>query len=824
MCHFFIKSYIFKNKKKKSLKKKMLKGEMTLGALKKDLKSFLMDPNDYVFIKKLGSGGFGDVLLYRQKSTGIEVALKKSKQEMDEDLEKYYCREVRILSKTDNPFLLSLIGFTPEPPYIIITRFIKNGCLFDYLKKDAKKRLTPTQKTIIAMGIAHGMARFHELGLIHRDLKSLNILLDENYYPIICDFGISRDNELTGQTKQLGTPLWMAPEVLAGLNYNNLCDVYSYAMILYELIAERYPYNGIPPHMLIYVIANEIRPDLPPDTPEGLKQLVEAAWDTLPSNRPSFARIYAMFEAKIAYFAGTDLDAVDRFISYIRNSAGKKTTPDEITFEAIIDPVHPISPQGLANYIQKMNFNQCIELVEQFVSHLKKTDVTPAVRFTIYDAILQIVSRGGDYIKIPASANVPSVLTFDNSISDLRALELLEIFLRETPEFCPVDMLKGFVESQIKKQPHHIIYILSLYFAYVLKTPEIQEEQTIFEFFSYFISLCPTMLECGEIPDFLRVVAYVMKNSEILSSIIETILQSEIDKIFNADLNTEETRNKNAYAIHCCYRFIMEFPSFIVPPEAQESHSRCALLRPILASYALRNALEAGGYVPSLPIKLSTLVKASAKHNDVRTLILLYARNPKGALAVAKCSDCWKYNERVPPIYYLRLFLTVSLQPKCLKTLLSSNDIFVLFSQLSELHVPELSNAICTILRKIPSEYITQERIQCLEENGFWGHTIKCLMNSDAMEDQRECLSVIAFHGPTYVTKHMAQIYSYLKPLIQDDNPLCLHALAVMSPFMEIPPVKQKFESKGIVTAVQHLNVTPKNQDYIYNILSYYKK
>ena len=241
----------------------------------------------------------------------------------------------------------------------------------------------------------------------------------------------------------------------------------------------------------------------------------------------------------------------------------------------------------------------------------KKTDVTPAVRFTIYDAILQIVSRGGDYIKIPASANVPSVLTFDNSISDLRALELLEIFLRETPEFCPVDMLKGFVESQIKKQPHHIIYILSLYFAYVLKTPEIQEEQTIFEFFSYFISLCPTMLECGEIPDFLRVVAYVMKNSEILSSIIETILQSEIDKIFNADLNTEETRNKNAYAIHCCYRFIMEFPSFIVPPEAQESHSRCALLRPILASYALRNALEAGGYVPSLPIKLSTLVKAS---------------------------------------------------------------------------------------------------------------------------------------------------------------------------------------------------------------------
>jgi serine/threonine protein kinase len=87
------------------------------------------------------------------------------------------------------------------------------------------------------MGIAHGMAHVHSLGIIHRDLKPANILLDQDFLPRICDFGISLfdGDESASMARKVGTPRFMAPELMTLAKYGNKIDVYSYGMLLRDV-------------------------------------------------------------------------------------------------------------------------------------------------------------------------------------------------------------------------------------------------------------------------------------------------------------------------------------------------------------------------------------------------------------------------------------------------------------------------------------------------------------------------------------------------------------------------------------------------------------
>ena len=133
-----------------------------------------------------------------------------------------FCREVAILASNSNPFIVPFIGFNPEE-HTIMTKFMPNGSLDNYLNNE--KQLNPTQLTIIAAGIAHALARIHETGIIYRDVKPQNILLDEKMYPIICDFGISRDFTQV-MTHNTGTLCFMAPEQITTGIYDQKADVY----------------------------------------------------------------------------------------------------------------------------------------------------------------------------------------------------------------------------------------------------------------------------------------------------------------------------------------------------------------------------------------------------------------------------------------------------------------------------------------------------------------------------------------------------------------------------------------------------------------------
>ena len=317
----------------------------TFESLEESLHNYLVDINDYEFIKNIGRGGYGYVNLSSEKKTGKKVAVKELfLMELEGRQLKLFCREIHILSKCKSPFLLSLNGFTNSHPYCIITDYIENGSLFDALHhKGTAPQLTPTNKTIIAMGIAYGMAALHRMGIIHRDLKSLNILLDENIYPMICDFGISRfkiqDNATF--TLQVGTPHWMAPELYEETGYTNKVDVYAYGMMLWEILTEQTPFKGLNAMQIMTAIYTKgDRPLLPSNTPESLSDLIKLCWYQTPQERPTFNQIFKLFAEKKVMFLGTKEEEIDKFLAAIEEMERNERRKQLPKFKKAADADH----------------------------------------------------------------------------------------------------------------------------------------------------------------------------------------------------------------------------------------------------------------------------------------------------------------------------------------------------------------------------------------------------------------------------------------------------------------------------------------------------
>ena len=186
---------------------------------------------DFEIIKSIGSGSFGDVSLVLNKKTKKQYAAKVSQKEIssEEELASFF-REVSATSKVKNAAVLAVIGYNRldfdggEYP-TLITEYASKGSLFtmfDNISKSmAPHEFTETSKYLVLLGISLGMKSLHSQGIIHRDLKPENVLLDDNYYPRICDFGLSEVSDDLNLSQiimkeYVGTPLYMAPEIILG--------------------------------------------------------------------------------------------------------------------------------------------------------------------------------------------------------------------------------------------------------------------------------------------------------------------------------------------------------------------------------------------------------------------------------------------------------------------------------------------------------------------------------------------------------------------------------------------------------------------------------
>ncbi|XP_074294468.1 serine/threonine-protein kinase STY46-like isoform X2 [Silene latifolia] len=246
---------------------------------------------------KVSSGSHGD--LYKGTYCGQEVAVKFLKPErVSADVVKEFFQEVNIMRKIQHKNVVRFIGAcTKHPNLFLLTEFMPKGNLYDFMHK--RKRVLEFQLLLrAAIDISSGMDYLHQNNIIHRDLKSANLLMGENGVVKVADFGIARVQLQPGvMTAETGTYRWMAPEVISHKPYDHKADVFSFGIVLWELLTGKLPYsNWSPLQAAVGVVQKGVRPAIPNDTNPKIAALLRRCWHQDPNLRPEFSEIIKILE------------------------------------------------------------------------------------------------------------------------------------------------------------------------------------------------------------------------------------------------------------------------------------------------------------------------------------------------------------------------------------------------------------------------------------------------------------------------------------------------------------------------------------------------
>ncbi|KAK7109215.1 hypothetical protein V1264_013298 [Littorina saxatilis] len=241
---------------------------------------------DLLFYERCGGGTFGSVYRALWRSQNMVVAIKRLLV-----LEK----EAQVLSALSHRNIIRFFGAViQDPNFCLITEYASNGSLYAYLK-NPENELDFRQIVRWAQEIATGMHYLHfeaPIKVIHRDLKSKNVVLSDDWTCKLCDFGASRFIGSTTKMSLAGTFPWMAPEVIQSMPVSESCDTWSYGVVLWELLTHEVPFNGIEGFQVAWLVVEKgERLTIPTECPPFFARLMQQCWDLDPKKRPSFKNI-----------------------------------------------------------------------------------------------------------------------------------------------------------------------------------------------------------------------------------------------------------------------------------------------------------------------------------------------------------------------------------------------------------------------------------------------------------------------------------------------------------------------------------------------------
>ncbi len=269
----------------------------------------------YQIVEQIGKGGMATVFKAYQPGLDRYVAIKilPAYYAHEEGFSERFVREAKAIARLDHPHILPVHDFGQSDGLsYIVMKYVAGGTLKDRLGRP----LTPQGALAILKQIAAALDHAHELGILHRDVKPGNILIDEKGWVYLSDFGLAKMVEgsvqLTGTGTGVGTPAYMSPEQGQGLSVDERTDVYSLGIILYEMLTGRVPYEAETP---MGVVVKHITSPLPlprsinPTIPEPVERVILKALAKDPRDR--FARagqLVSALEAAVVQ-AGRDKTA-----------------------------------------------------------------------------------------------------------------------------------------------------------------------------------------------------------------------------------------------------------------------------------------------------------------------------------------------------------------------------------------------------------------------------------------------------------------------------------------------------------------------------------
>ena len=262
-----------------------------------------IDFSTIVFGPRIGAGGFGEVYKCKWNNTMVAVKTLQAVEEEDpQTVMAEFMVEMKLMSKLTHPNIVSFLGASIVPPKLaILLEFMAGGSLYRAIHRRRKNELGPfplLKSLWIAFGIAKGMTYLHSKYpvIVHRDLKSPNILLGTNVREVkVTDFGLSRLRVKTFvNTGPGGTPEWMAPELLRQDSFDEQSDVFSFGVILWELMMCEKPWKDDHPMQIVFKVGSRgEKLALPPPEcciPE-IREMIARCFADDPASRPRFSQL-----------------------------------------------------------------------------------------------------------------------------------------------------------------------------------------------------------------------------------------------------------------------------------------------------------------------------------------------------------------------------------------------------------------------------------------------------------------------------------------------------------------------------------------------------
>nr|XP_040031883.1 LIM domain kinase 1a isoform X1 [Gasterosteus aculeatus aculeatus] len=269
-------------------------------------------PSDLIHGEVLGKGCFGQAIKVTHKETG-EVMVMKELIRFDDETQRTFLKEVKVMRCLDHPNVLKFIGVLYKDKRLnFIAEYIKGGTLREIIKK-MDSNYPWKRRVSFAKDIAAGMTYLHSMNIIHRDLNSHNCLVRENNTVVVADFGLSRlmvddkheetlsQGKLPGLKKHdrrkrytvVGNPYWMAPEMIHGKSYDERVDIFSFGIMLCEIIGRVNADPDYLPRAMDFGlnVSGFLEHFCPPDCPPAYFPMAAVCCELDADKRPAFSKL-----------------------------------------------------------------------------------------------------------------------------------------------------------------------------------------------------------------------------------------------------------------------------------------------------------------------------------------------------------------------------------------------------------------------------------------------------------------------------------------------------------------------------------------------------
>ncbi|XP_032492447.1 mitogen-activated protein kinase kinase kinase 20 isoform X4 [Phocoena sinus] len=423
--------------------------------------------DDLQFFENCGGGSFGSVYRAKWISQDKEVAVKKLLK-----IEK----EAEILSVLSHRNIIQFYGVILEPPnYGIVTEYASLGSLYDYINSNRSEEMDMDHIMTWATDVAKGMHYLHmeaPVKVIHRDLKSRNVVIAADGVLKICDFGASRFHNHTTHMSLVGTFPWMAPEVIQSLPVSETCDTYSYGVVLWEMLTREAPFKGLEGLQVAWlVVEKNERLTIPSSCPKSFAELLHQCWEADAKKRPSFKQIISILESM-----SHDTNLPDQCNSFLHNKAEWRCE-----IEATLERLKKLERDLSFKEQELKERERRLKMWEQKLTEQSNTPLLPSFEIgawteeDVYFWVQQLVRKGDTSEEMSIYAN----LFKENNITGKRLLLLEEEDLKDMGI-----VSKGHIihlKSAIEKLTHD--YLNLFHFPPLIKDsvgePEENEEKIV---------------------------------------------------------------------------------------------------------------------------------------------------------------------------------------------------------------------------------------------------------------------------------------------------------------------------------------------------------